>query len=76
MPQCDVYHEVVKNALIKDGWTITHDPLILPFGTCKVYVDIGAEAPIAAEKDGRKIAVEIKSFVGVSEVADLESALG
>lgn len=28
----DVFHEAVKNALVKDGWTITHDPLALPFG--------------------------------------------
>jgi XisH protein len=22
----DIFHEIVKEALIKDGWTITHDP--------------------------------------------------
>ncbi|MEY4937802.1 MAG: hypothetical protein RIS64_4161 [Bacteroidota bacterium] len=22
----DLYHQQVKNALIKDGWRITHDP--------------------------------------------------
>lgn len=31
---------------------------------------------MAAEKAGRKIAVEIKSFIGVSPVTDLEKALG
>lgn len=25
----DLYHNAVRNALIKDGWTITHDPLRL-----------------------------------------------
>jgi hypothetical protein len=65
----------VKNALIKDGWTITHDPLILPFGGRNIYVDIGAEAPIGAAKDGRQIAVEIKSFIGVSEVTDKSYAV-
>jgi hypothetical protein len=29
MPAKDIYHETVKNALIKDGWTITDDPLKL-----------------------------------------------
>lgn len=29
MPRRDLYHDTVRNALIKDGWTITHDPLIL-----------------------------------------------
>ncbi len=26
MPAKDIYHDAVKNALIKDGWTITADP--------------------------------------------------
>ncbi len=26
MPAQDLYHNIVKNALLKDGWTITHDP--------------------------------------------------
>lgn len=29
MPVRDRYHDHVKHALIKDGWTITHDPLRL-----------------------------------------------
>ena len=76
MPAKDIYHETVKNALIKDGWTITHDPLVLRWGTTDVYVDLGAEQLLAAEKRGQKIAVEIKSFVGRSDVDDLEKALG
>lgn len=39
-------------------------------------MDLGAEQAIAAEKQGRQIAVEIKSFIGESEVHDLELALG
>jgi hypothetical protein len=39
-------------------------------------VDLGAEAPIGAEKDGRKIAVEVKGFLGISETTELERALG
>ena len=72
----DIYHETVKNALIKDGWTITHDPLVLRWGTTDVYVDLGAKQLVAAEKRGQKIAVEIKSFVGRSAVDDLAKALG
>jgi hypothetical protein len=41
-----------------------------------VYVDLGAEQLLAAEKGERKIAVEIKSFLGKSEVDDLEKARG
>ena len=76
MPAKDIYHETVKNALIKDGWTITADPLRLVYGRQDVFVDLGAEKLFAAEKEGRKIAIEIKSFRGRSEVTDLENALG
>lgn len=76
MPRKDIYHDTVKNALIKDGWKITHDPLTLSFGDKDIYIDVGAEQPIGAEKDGRKIAVEVKSFIGKSDVDDLEKAIG
>jgi hypothetical protein len=77
MPARDIYHDNVKAALIKDGWTITHDPLTLPFGRrTNIYVDLGAQRLIAASKENQKIAVEIKSFVGKSEMDDLEDALG
>jgi hypothetical protein len=76
MARRDIFHDAVRAALEKDGWIITHDPLILPLGRRKLQVDLGAEALIAAEKAGRKIAVEIKSFTGVSEVTELERAIG
>lgn len=76
MPAKDIYHDAVKNALIKDGWTITDDPLILSIGKKDLFIDLGAERLIAAEKDKEKIAVEIKSFIGNSQVNDLENALG
>ena len=76
MPARDIYHNTVKNALIKDGWTITNDPLSLRFGKKDLFVDLGAEKLVAAEKGSQKIAVEVKSFVGASEIQDLENALG
>lgn len=76
MPARDVYHAAVRNALIKDGWTITHDPYTLSFGQKAVFVDLGAERPIAAEKSGQRIAVEIKTFLGPSDVHEFELALG
>ena len=76
MPARDEIHDAVKKALIKDGWTITHDPYPLPFGDRDVYADLGAERAIAAERGDEKIAVEVKSFSGASEVHDLEVALG
>jgi hypothetical protein len=76
MPAQDIYHDSVKNALIKDGWTITHDPYTLTFGQKDVFVDLGAERIIAATKGSEKIAVEIKSFQSASDIRDLELALG
>jgi hypothetical protein len=76
MPARDLYHNTVKQALVKDGWTITHDPLRLTWGNKDLYVDLGAERLLAAEKAGQRIAVEIKSFVSDSEVDDLEKAIG
>jgi hypothetical protein len=76
MPARDIYHNCVKNALIKDGWIITHDPLNLKIGAKDLFVDLGVTKILAAEKNSRKIAVEIKSFVSPSEVEDLKNALG
>jgi hypothetical protein len=76
MPARDVYHDQCKAALIKDGWRITHDPLRIKWNERKLLVDLGAEEVLAAEKEGRKIGVEIKSFIGPSEMHDLEQALG
>lgn len=76
MPARDIYHDTVIIALEKDGWTITNDQLKLTVGNRSVFVDLGAEKLFAAEKEGRKIAVEIKSFIGASPIRDLEEALG
>ena len=72
----DKYHDIVKKALVQEGWTITHDPYRLTIGRRRGYIDLGAEMPLAAEKEGHRIAVEVKSFLGPSEMDDLENALG
>jgi len=71
-----VFHQHVRHALEKDGWTITDDPFSLRWLGRTLQIDIGAERLIAAERGAEKIAVEIKSFVGASAMADLENALG
>ncbi len=76
MPAKDIYHNSVKNALEKESWHITNDPFILRWGARDLYIDLGAQKLIAAEKSGHKIAVEVKSFISASPVADLEKALG
>ncbi|MDJ0591994.1 MAG: XisH family protein [Pleurocapsa sp. MO_226.B13] len=72
----DIFHDTVKKALEKDGWKITHDPYRLRYGIVDVYIDLAAEEAIAAEKEGRKIAVEVKSFVGGSNISEFHTALG
>ena len=76
MPARDIFHNVVKTAIEKDGWTITHDPLTLEFGLGLLYVDLGAERIIAAERKNERIAIEIKSFLGGSAVSEFHTALG
>jgi hypothetical protein len=76
MPAKDRFHDAVRHALEKDGWTITHDPLRLDFGHEDVYIDLGAERLIGAERGSERIAVEVKTFVERSKVRALESAVG
>ena len=72
----DKVHQHVVNALRKDGWTITDDPLKVVWRKRKLNVDLGAEKVIAAEKENRKIAVEIKSFLSKNDLEDLYQSLG
>lgn len=75
MSRRDTYHNVVKYALIREGWTISHDPYFLQSDP-KLSIDLGAQKTIAAERSREKIAVEIKSFIADSQVTELEKALG
>ncbi|MDF5729133.1 MAG: XisH family protein [Rhizonema sp. PD38] len=76
MPAKDIYHDAVKNALIKDGWVITADPYFIKYEDAELYADLAAEKPIAAERQGQRIVVEIKSFVGRSLMYDFHNAIG
>jgi hypothetical protein len=76
MPAKDIIHDAVKHALMKDGWTITADPFSITFGDLNLVADLAAERPLSAEKNGRKIAVEIKSFLSPSPIRELETAIG
>ena len=41
-----------------------------------MYIDLGAEPLIAAEKDDQKIAVEVKSFLQPSTISEFHTAVG
>ena len=72
----DFYHEPFVRALQKEGWSITHAPLTLPFQDTSLLIDVGAEQTIAAERGTERIAVEIKRFLKLSPIQDLKEALG
>ena len=73
----DIFHEAVKKALIKDGWTITDDPLrLLSKEEGGIETDLGAEKMIIAQKELQRIAVEVKSFNNPSLIHDFMRATG
>ncbi|MEM8533353.1 MAG: element excision factor XisH family protein [Chloroflexota bacterium] len=72
----DIFHQAVRKALEKEEWTITDDPLLVQFGGVDLYIDLGAERLLGAEKDGERIAVEVKSFLSDSPITDFHAALG
>ena len=72
----DKYHDLVRSALEDSGWLVTDDPLRLEIEGRSINIDLGAEKLIGAEKEGKKIAVEVKSFVGHSNITELYHAIG
>ena len=72
----DTFHQTVKLALEKDGWCITDDPLYINVAEVELYIDLGAERLLAAEKDEEKIAVEIKTFLNPSAISEFHTVLG
>ncbi|OYD96996.1 fatty-acid oxidation protein subunit alpha [Nostoc sp. 'Peltigera membranacea cyanobiont' 213] len=73
----DIFHNTVKVALEKDGWKITHDPLFFQLTEqIRIKIDMGAQKLIAADKDEQKIAVEVKSFIGISAISEFHTAVG
>jgi hypothetical protein len=76
LPADDAIKPAVVAALVKDGWTITHDPYTVRFGAVRVHADLAAEKLIAAERGPDRIAVEVETFGGPSPVHEFEGALG
>ena len=76
MPAKDIYHDAVKNALIKDGWTITADPYPIKYEEVKLFADLAGEKTIAAAREEQQVVIEVKSFLSLSPMRDFETALG
>lgn len=70
----DRFHNVVKRALEKEGLTITADYYEIDLGEFKFQIDLAADMLLAAEREGQKIAVEVKSFIAASNVSEFHTA--
>lgn len=76
MPAKDIYHDAVKNALIKDGWTITADPYPIKYEEIKLFADLAGEKTFSATRGEQQIVIEVKSFNSPSPMREFETALG
>ncbi|GAB4180674.1 MAG: hypothetical protein Fur006_15130 [Coleofasciculaceae cyanobacterium] len=85
MPQRDAIHNIIRQALTKEGWEITDDPYVISYGERFLFIDLAARLDvlngiagrfIGARRGSSRIAVEIKEFRGNSAIADLEQAIG
>ena len=72
----DIFHSAVQNALEKEDWIITHNPMLVRLGGLEMSIHLGAEKIIGAEKGREKIAVAVKNFLGASTISEFHTALG
>jgi XisH protein len=70
------FHNQVKQALLKDHWVVTDDPLKLQAEGKRFEIDFGAERLIWVERQLEKIAIEVKSFLNPSAMNDFYGAMG
>jgi hypothetical protein len=77
MPAKNIYHDAVREALVADGWIITHDPFTAYIDQRRIHIDLAAgRGSIGAERGGERIAIEVQSFLSASPLDDLYRAVG
>jgi hypothetical protein len=62
MPQRDAIHNVIRQALIKEGWEITDDPYVISYGERFLFIDLAARLDVLNGIAGR--------FIGAIAVLD------
>jgi hypothetical protein len=73
LPAKDRYHDVVVRALIKAGWTITAEQIVIILAERRLWIDIQA----VKASESRAILVEVKGFENrPSPVESLVEAVG
>jgi hypothetical protein len=58
----DRFHQVVKTALAKDGWNVTHDPLQIKVGGVDMEIDLGQNDYWQRSEEMRKLRLKSKVF--------------
>lgn len=53
MPAKDAFHDSVRSALEREGWTVTDDPYFVNYGGKRIYVDLAAERPTVSSSRSR-----------------------
>lgn len=58
----DLFHDAVKQALLKEQWVITADPLTLKIEGVKLEIDLAAERVFAPKKQDEKLPLKLNSL--------------
>ena len=67
MPAKDRYHDTVKRALIKDGWTIVQEQIYLSDNQRHIWVDLSAHRGDSENS----ILIEVKGFENASSQVEM-----
>lgn len=72
MPAKDRYHDTVKRALVKDGWTVVREQVLFIIADRHVWIDMEA----SRTPGEHRILIEVKGLEGPSHVEALMEAIG
>lgn len=76
MPARDSMHDIVRTALIKDGWSIAADPFVIQYGEFVLFADLAAEHVWLLSKTGSELPSRSKALPSPQECASSKRRLG